>query len=518
MERSIPALEIRDITKRFPGTLANDHISLELRRGEIHALLGENGAGKTTLMNVIYGLVHPDAGQILVGGQPVAIHRPHDAIRQGIGMVHQHFMLVQVFSVAENVVLGLEQSRLGGVFDRAAAIARVRALSQQYGLDLDPEALVKDLPVGVQQRVEIVKALYREARILILDEPTAVLTPQESDDLFRILRALTQRGVSIFFITHKLREVLAVADRISVLRQGALVGTVLPGDVTDARLAAMMVGRAVTLRVDRQPAHAGEVVLDVADLSVADDRGQRAVASVSFNVRAGEVFGIAGVQGNGQTELAEALTGLRVAAGGAARLLGRVITHQSPRTLLELGLAHIPEDRQRHGLVLAYPVADNLVLSTYYQPPFAHGAVMDHGQIEQNALARVHDYDVRAPSIYTVVSGLSGGNQQKVIVAREFSRPIRLLIANQPTRGLDVGSIEYIHARIIEKRDAGCAVLLISAELDEILALADRVGVMFRGQLVAVLDSGQASKDRLGLLMAGITDAPGPDVAAAAGD
>jgi len=506
MGSSANVLEVRDVCKRFPGVVANDHVSLELKRGEILALLGENGAGKTTLMNIVYGLHRPDEGQILVDGSQVQIKSPGDAVRLGIGMVHQHFMLVPVFSVAENVVLGVEPRRWRAVFDHAKARARVRELSQRYGLEVDPDALVKDLPVGVQQRIEIIKALYRQAKILILDEPTAVLTPQEADDLFRIMRQLAASGVSIIFITHKLREVLAVADRIVVLRGGRVVGTASPRETDEAALAAMMVGREVILKVERGPAHPGAPVLAVHDLRAADDRGLLALDGVSFTVHAGEVLGIAGVQGNGQKELAETLTGLRRALGGRAELLGHEITNRPPRQIIEAGTAHIPEDRQRHGLVLSYPVADNLVLSTYYLPPFAHGPLIDYSQVEENARARVREFDVRTPSIYTRTGGLSGGNQQKVIVAREFSRPIKLLIADQPTRGLDVGSIEYIHSRIIEKRDAGCAVLLISAELDEILALSDRIGVLYRGGLVAVLSAAEATKERLGLLMAGVAE------------
>jgi len=504
MESTAPALELKNITKTFPGTVADDHVSLELRPGEIHALLGENGAGKSTLMNIVYGLLRADEGQIFVNGAEVQIHRPHDAIGLGIGMVHQHFMLVPVFTVAENVVMGVERTRWGAVFDRQSAAERVAELSHQYNLDLDPYALIKDLPVGIQQRVEIVKALYRSAQILILDEPTAVLTPQESDELFRIMRELTQRGVSIFFITHKLREVLAVADRITVLRAGRLIGTVTPDQVDEPQLAAMMVGREVILKVDRQPSHPGAPVLSVRDLVVADDLDNRAVDGVSFVVHEGEILGIAGVQGNGQTQLIEALTGLRPALEGRVEMKGRDITHSRPREIIELGTAHIPEDRQRRGLVLSYPLTDNLVLSTYYRPPFARRGVLNLRQIDANARQRVSDFDVRTPSVYNQAKGLSGGNQQKLIIAREFSRPIELLIANQPTRGIDVGSIEYIHSKIIEKRDAGCAVLLVSTELDEILALSDRIGVMFRGRLVAVLNGAEVTKEQLGLLMAGI--------------
>ncbi|MBI4630629.1 MAG: ABC transporter ATP-binding protein [Chloroflexi bacterium] len=499
------ALEVQNITKQFPGTLANNRVSLTLEKGEVHALLGENGAGKTTLMNIVYGLYHQDEGKVLVDGKEETIHNPQDAIKLGIGMVHQHFMLVPVFTVAENIILGHENTRGGVMLDRRTASQRIREVSQQYGLEIDPDALVKDLPVGIQQRVEIVKALYRNAKILILDEPTAVLTPQEADDLFRIMRELTGRGVSIFFITHKLKEVLAAADRITVLRAGHVVGTTKPAETNEAKLAAMMVGREVILKVDRGPAHPTDEVLNVNDLQVADDRGVMTVNGASFNVRAGEVLGIAGVQGNGQTQLVEALTGLRKIASGSIHLLGSDITKSSPRTITELGSAHIPEDRQRHGLVLAYPLTDNMVLNTYYQQPFARSTIMDEVRIKQNADRLVEEFDVRTPASTVATKTLSGGNQQKVIVAREFSRPIKLLIANQPTRGLDVGSIEYIHRRIIEKRDEGCAVLVVSAELDEILALSDRIAVMYHGRIVAVMPSAEATREKLGLLMAGIT-------------
>jgi simple sugar transport system ATP-binding protein len=419
--------------------------------------------------------------------------------------VHQHFMLVPVFTVAENIILGHENTRGGVMLDRRAAAQRIREVSQQYGLEIDPDALVKDLPVGIQQRVEIIKALYRHAKILILDEPTAVLTPQEADDLFRIMRELTQRGVSIFFITHKLREVLAAADRITVLRDGSKVGTTKPAETNEAKLAAMMVGREVILKVDRGPAHPAHEILVVNDLKVTDDRGVPTVNGTTFAVRAGEVLGIAGVQGNGQTELVEALTGLRKTAHGSIHLLGKDITHASPRAITELGSAHIPEDRQRHGLVLAYPLIDNLVLNTYYQPPFARNTVLDAARMDQNADKLIKEFDVRTPVSTVAAKTLSGGNQQKVIVAREFSRPIKLLIANQPTRGLDVGSIEYIHRRIIEKRDDGCAVLVVSAELDEIFALSDRIAVMYHGRIVAILNAAEATREKLGLLMAGIT-------------
>ncbi len=500
-----PILELHGITKRFPGVLANDHIDLKLNQNEILALLGENGAGKTTLMNVLYGLYQPDEGEIAVKGKPVTVHSPNDAIAAGVGMVHQHFMLVPVLTVTENVMLGVE-SLIGGVFlDRKAAAARIRDISKQYGLEVDPEAYVKDLPVGTQQRVEIIKLLYRHADILILDEPTAVLTPQEADELFKVMRSLVAQGKSIIFITHKLKEVLAVADRINVLRLGRVVGEADPQTATESQLASMMVGRVVELIVRKTPARPGEAVLRVNDLRVLDDRENLTVDGVSFEVRAGEILGVAGVQGNGQTELVEALTGLRSTLAGHMSIDGHEVTHANPRTIVELGVAHIPEDRQRDGLVLSYPVADNMVLNTYYLPPFARGVVIQQADVEKAAAQRVEQFDVRTPGIQTTAGSLSGGNQQKVIVARELSRPIKLLIASQPTRGLDVGSIEYIHHRIIEKRADGCAVVLVSPELDEILALSDRIAVMYRGRIVAIVDAAQATKEYLGLLMAGVS-------------
>jgi simple sugar transport system ATP-binding protein len=499
-----PVLELRGITKRFPGVLANDHISLTLEEGEIHALLGENGAGKTTLMNILYGLYRPDEGEIYVRGQRAEIRQPNDAIALGIGMVHQHFMLVPVFTVAENVMLGVESVRAGIFLDQEDAVRRIRQISEQYGLGVDPHAYIKTLPVGIQQRVEIIKLLYRQADILILDEPTAVLTPQEVEELFKILRALSSQGKSIIFITHKLKEVMAIADRITVLRNGRVVGTTTPAQTSEEQLAAMMVGREVLLRVEKRPAQPGEPVLRVENLQVYDDRGNLAVRGVSFEVRAGEVVGVAGVQGNGQTELVQALTGLRPAAGGCIFILDKDVTTASPRAILERGVAHVPEDRQKDGLVLSFPVADNLVLNTYYFPPFAQRGVLNRDVILATAERRVREFDVRTPSVLTPVSSLSGGNQQKVIVAREFSRPIRLLIASQPTRGLDVGSIEYIHRRIIEKRDEGCAVLLVSPELDEVMNLSDRIAVMYEGQIQAILPAETATKEEIGLLMAGV--------------
>ena len=514
-------LQASGITKAFPGVLANDHISFQLEKGEIHVLLGENGAGKTTLVNIIYGLYQPDEGQILLNGREVKISGPDVAIAHGIGMVHQHFMLVPPLTVAENIILGVEtvqkkSSALGhlGLLDRNTAIKRIESLSRQYGLQIDPRAYVRDLPVGNQQRVEIVKALYREADILILDEPTAVLTPQEADELFTIMRSLTKQGKSIIFITHKLKEVFAVADRITVLRDGRVVGTTTPAQATEAELATMMVGRDVLLTVPRSDravgatlvfAPAKEVVLRVQNLHVLDDRQLVAVDGVSFDVQAGEILGVAGVEGNGQRELVESLTGLRPSVAGRVEILGRDSTHASPRRITETGTAHIPEDRHKHGLVLSYPVADNLVLNTYYRPPFAHNSVIDREAVIENAQALVKKFDIRTPSVDTLEGSLSGGNQQKTIVAREFSRPIRLLIAAQPTRGLDVGSVEFIHKQLVERRDNGCAVLLISAELDEIMSLADRIAVMYKGKIIDTLPTEKATREKLGLLMAGVT-------------
>jgi len=495
-------LQAKGITKRFPGVLANDKVNFDLKKGEIHVLLGENGAGKSTLMNILYGLYHQEEGEMLVNGKAVHVKDPNDSIALGIGMVHQHFMLIPVFTVAENIMLG-EETTKRGFLDRKTVSDKVKELSHQYGLDIDPYALVGQLPVGIQQRVEIVKTLYRDAQILILDEPTAVLTPQEAEELFIIMRGLTERGVSIIFITHKLKEVLAVADRITVMRAGRVVGTVTPDEVDQAKLASMMVGREVILKVKKGEAQPKGKVLTVENLEVLDDRGLESVRDVSFEVREGEILGIAGVQGNGQTELAEALTGLRATKSGHVTLAEKDVTGKPPRTIIETGLAHIPEDRQRHGLVLSYSVADNMVLCNYYLPPFARGLVLQQDAVDKNARKLIEEYDVRTPSPFVPTSNLSGGNQQKVIVARELSRNVKLVIASQPTRGLDVGSIEYIHKEIVAMRDRGVGVLLISAELDEITALADRIAVMYRGQIVATVDAKDASREKLGLWMAG---------------
>ena len=500
-----PVLELRGITKRFPGVLANDHIDLTLEKGEIHALLGENGAGKTTLMNILYGLYDPDEGEVFVNGKPLKLKSPSDAIAAGIGMVHQHFMLVPVFTVTENVMLGYENLKSGVILDRQAAAARIREISEQYHLEVDPDLYVKDLSVGAQQRVEIIKLLYRNADIFILDEPTAVLTPQEVNELFKIMRTLVEKGKSIIFITHKLREVLEFSDRITVIRGGKVMGSTRPGEADQNTLAAMMVGREVDLNVDKEPANPKEVVLKVENLVALDEREQLAIDDISFEVRSGEILGIAGVQGNGQTQLVRVLTGLMHPVDGRISFLGEDITRMSPRKITEMGSAHIPEDRQKDGLVLSFPIMDNLALNTYYIEPNARGILMQHDALLQTADELVEKFDIRTPNSVTSAGSLSGGNQQKVIVAREFSRPIKLLIASQPTRGLDVGSIEYIHSRLIDKRDAGVAVLLVSTELDEIMQLSDRIAVMFGGRIVAILDAETATKEQIGLLMAGVT-------------
>jgi simple sugar transport system ATP-binding protein len=609
----VPILDVRNVTKRFPGVLANDKVSFSLNEGEILGFLGENGAGKSTLMNILYGLYTQDEGEIEVRGEPVDIQDPNDAIELGIGMVHQHFQLVPVFTVAENIVMGTEPTGfpfswkilvwssgvagllflVGGIFaggsvgqwllsalagaaalaalyglvlllgllsrrgfrlyfpitavvsialfvalamilggerwivllivlglafaavsypaireittvlDQRVAARRIRELSAKYGLAVDPEALIEDIPVGVQQRAEIIKTLYREAQVLILDEPTAVLTPQETEELFDIMRGLVAQGKSIIFITHKLKEVMTIADRVVVLRNGRITGQTTPAESSEEELAEMMVGREVDLVVDKSKATPGEVILEVTGLTATDLRGQPALRGVDLFVRAGEVLGVAGVQGNGQTELVEALTGLRPALGGQARIVGQDVTGATPRQVTELGVAHIPEDRQRDGLVLSFPIYDNLVLNTYYLSPFARGPGIQFGQVYEYAERVSAEFDVRTPSIVLPAQNLSGGNQQKVIVAREFSRPIKLLIAAQPTRGLDVGSIEYIHRRLIEKRDEGAAVLLVSVELDEIMALSDRIAVMYEGKIVGTVDADKVSREELGLLMAG---------------
>lgn len=496
-------LELRGITKRFPGVVANDNVNLELNTGEVLSLIGENGAGKSTLMSVLYGMYKPDEGEIVIDGTPLVFASPADAIAAGIGMVHQHFMLVPVFTVAENVVLGVEPTGALGKLKIDEARRMVREISDKYNLDLDPDAVIEDLPVGVQQRVEIVKVLLRDAKVVVFDEPTAVLTPREIIEFFEIVKTLVSAGRGVVFITHKLKEALNIADRIAVLRRGKVVGEADPKTATESQIAEMMVGRPVQLTVEKSSAQAGDVVLKVTDLTVLDADGRTHVESVSFEVHAGEIVGIAGVQGNGQTELVEALTGLRKATSGVIALDGKDLTHSNPRERHQMGMAHIPEDRQRQGLVGGLSVAENLVLTRYHDDQFSHGVIVDWDAANAKAETLITEYDIRTPNKETGVGTLSGGNQQKVIVARELSRDLRLTIAAQPTRGVDVGSIEYIHSRIVKERDAGTAVLIVSTELEEVMALSDRLLVMYRGKVVAELDPKKVTPMEVGLYMAG---------------
>jgi general nucleoside transport system ATP-binding protein len=497
-----PILELRSITKRFPGVVANDGIDLDLLAGEVHALLGENGAGKSTLMNVVYGLYKPDGGEILIRGKPVTLGSARDAIMQGIGMVHQHFMLIPVMTVAENIVLANEPTHAGVLLDNDTADKRVRDLSERFGLAVNPEAYVEDIGVGQEQRVEILKALYRGAEILILDEPTAVLTPQEASELFEIIRGLQEQGKSIIFISHKLKEVLEIADRITVLRRGRKVETIAREGATETSLARMMVGREVLLRVEKKPSAAGQAMLEVDDLHVLDDRGLEAVRGVSIDVRAGEIVGLAGVDGNGQTELIDAITGLRRLAGGAIRVRGRDISHATTREVLDLGVGHIPEDRQRRGLVLEFSLAENLALHDYDKEPNSHLGWLFPRRMIARARRLLGDFDVRGGNPQTRASALSGGNQQKVVIAREVAGDPDVLIAAQPTRGLDVGAIEYVHRRLVQVRDEGKAVLLVSLELDEIRALADRIVVIYEGRIVGEYEP-DVLEEELGMAMTG---------------
>jgi len=496
-----PVLELRGITKRFPGILANDHVDFDLRDGEVHALLGENGAGKSTLMNILYGLYKPDEGEVFLNGRHADIDSPHTAIAAGIGMVHQHFMLIPVMTVAENIVLASEPKK-GVLLDTTAAERRVRELAERFKFHIDPHARVQDITVGQQQRVEILKALYRNADILILDEPTAVLTPQEAVELFEILKELVAQGMSVIFISHKLNEVLEIADRITVLRRGKVVDSIPREGATEEGLARMMVGREVLLRVDKQPARPGETLLHVEDVHVVDERGLEAVRGVSLEVRAGEIVGLAGVDGNGQTELIDALTGLRHPSQGTITVAGRDVTNASAHAFLEEGVGHIPEDRHRRGLVLDFTLAENLVLHDYAKPPYARRGFLDLGRIFGSARKLLQEFDVRGGTASTPASALSGGNQQKVVIAREVHRDPRVLIAAQPTRGLDVGAIEFVHRRLVEQRDAGKAVLLISLELEEVLSLADRILVIYEGRIVGEYDP-SVTEEELGIAMTG---------------
>jgi ABC-type uncharacterized transport system ATPase subunit len=495
-------LELRGITKRFPGILANDRVDFELRRGEVHALLGENGAGKSTLMNILYGLYSPDEGEIRVNGEPVRISSPGDAIARGIGMVHQHFMLIPVMSVAENIVLAVEPRRDGVLLDYGAAREAVTHLASSFGFAIDPDALIQDITVGQQQRVEILKALYRRADILILDEPTAVLTPQEAVELFGILRNLQREGMSIIFISHKLNEVLDIADRVTVLRRGKLIETLPAKGATEQELARRMVGRDVVLRIDKSPSQPQEPILTVEGVTVRDDRGLEKVRDVSFEVRGGEIVAIAGVDGNGQTELIDALTGLRQVESGRVVVDGRDVTGENARHHFELGVGHIPEDRQRRGLVLEFSLAENIGLHDYRQVPYSRLGWLSPKRFVERARRLIGEFDVRGGGPQTLGGALSGGNQQKVILAREIDRDPRVLVAAQPTRGLDVGAIEFVHRRLVEERDEGRAVLLVSLELEEVLSLADRILVIYEGEIVGEFPP-SATEEELGVAMTG---------------
>ena len=495
-------IEMLNIRKEFPGIVANDHVTLQLKKGEIHALLGENGAGKSTLMNVLFGLYQPEQGEIRVNGKKVNITSPSVANDLGIGMVHQHFMLVDTFSVTENIVLGQEPTS-GTSINLKKAEKDVREISERYGLAVNPRAKIADISVGMQQRVEILKTLYRGADILIFDEPTAVLTPQEIKELSHIMKALIKEGKSIILITHKLKEIMDICDRVTVIRKGKGIGTVNVRDTSTNELANLMVGREVVFKTEKSPAQPKENVLEISALAVSDSRGVQAVRGLDLSVRAGEIVGIAGVDGNGQSELIEAITGLRRSESGSIKLNGKEISNLKPRKITESGVGHIPQDRHKHGLVLDFPIGENMVLQSYYQSPYSKRGILDFKEIYKKASALIQEFDVRTPSEHTPARALSGGNQQKAIIGREVDRDPDLLIAAQPTRGLDVGAIEFIHRRLIEQRDKGKAVLLISFELDEILNVSDRIAVIYEGKIVAVVDPKATTEQELGLLMAG---------------
>lgn len=495
-------LEARGITKTFPGVLANDHIDIQLRRGEVLAILGENGAGKTTLMNILYGLYQPDEGEIRLYGKPVRIDSPKAAIDLGIGMIHQHFMLIPNFTVLENIILGMPSPR-EPLLDLKEARSKVVDLSKQYGLSVDPDAMVWQISVGAQQRVEIIKALYRGAEILILDEPTAVLTPQEAEDLFRVLNTLKAQGKSVVFISHKLDEVIEVSDRVTVLRDGKVIGTVNTRETDTQDLARMMVGREVLFKIGKKPARPGAVALELEDVWALNDKKLPALKGVFLQVRSGEILGIAGVDGNGQTELAEVIAGLRRAIKGSIKVFGENVTNQAPRPLIERGLAHIPADRRRQGLVLDFSIAENIILETYYRHPFAKGWILRHDVIRDNARDLIRQYDVRTPGYQVPAKNLSGGNQQKVIIAREFARSPKILIAVQPTRGLDVGATEYVHRNLLDQRDKGVAILLISTDLEEVRNVSDRLAVIFGGQIMGIVDPAVTPIEEIGMMMAG---------------
>ena len=499
-----PVVEMKGITKVFPGVVANDNVDFDLNKGEIHVLLGENGAGKTTLMNILYGLYAPTSGDIFINGKKVEIKNPNIAISMGIGMVHQHFMLVEPFTVAENIVLGSEPTQMSGIkLDYDKAIADVKAISDKYGLEVDPNAKIEDISVGMQQRVEILKALYRGAEILILDEPTAVLTPQEIDELGVILDNLTKQGKSIILITHKLKEVMSMSHRVTVVRRGKLIDIVKTADTNVDQLAELMVGRKVNLVVEKKDNKAGDAVFAVENLTADDNRGIPALKGISFDVKAGEIFALAGVDGNGQSEFVEVITHLRKATGGSIMFIGEDVTKGNTKQLIDNGLAHIPEDRHKRGLVLQHSLAENGILGSHLNEPFSKNGIMDYDAIHNYAKMLIEEFDVRTPNETVASKSLSGGNQQKFIVARELKRNPEMLIASQPTRGVDVGAIEFIHKKLVEQRDAGKAVLLVSLELDEVMSLADRIGVIYDGKIVGIVNAKETDERELGIMMAG---------------
>ena len=496
------SLELRGITKQFGSLVANDDINFKVEAGEIHAILGENGAGKSTLMNIVYGLLTPDKGQILVDGQDIKIKSPLDALAAGIGMVHQHFMLIPVFTVAENIVLGHEKTNRAGLLDLATAREEIIRVSKEFNFEVDPDALIEDLPVGIQQRVEIIRALIYNSKILILDEPTAVLTPQETDELLANMKKLRDSGRSIVFITHKLREVKAVADRISIIRRGKVVGTVEP-TASQEEMASLMVGRPVDLMVNKANGKPGKTILEMVDLNVLDTSGRALASKINLTVSAGEVVAVAGVQGNGQSELAEAIVGLREHLTGSIKLSGNELIGRSVDECLKAGIAYVPESRELDGLISSFSITENLILDTHSEAPYSKGIFYKPAMAHQVALERIKEFDIRAQSASDPASSLSGGNKQKVVLARELSRPVELVVVCQPTRGLDVGSIEFVHQRLISERDSGRAVLLFSTELDEVFALADRIAIMYRGEIIAIVPA-TASREEVGLYMAGI--------------
>ncbi|MDR0267374.1 ABC transporter ATP-binding protein [Paenibacillus sp.] len=503
MDAATPVVELKQITKRFPGIVANDSISLKLQKGEIHALLGENGAGKSTLMNIVFGLYQPDEGSIEMNGKPVIIDSPNKAIELGIGMVHQHFKLVQPFTVTENIVLGMEPKKMGIQLDYKTSVAKIKKLSDQYGLKVNPNAKIQDISVGMQQRVEILKTLYRGADILIFDEPTAVLTPQEISDLMGIMKRLVEEGKSIILITHKLKEIMQISDKVTIIRRGKVIDTVKTSETNPNELAEKMVGRNVSFKVDKQPASPKQTVLDVKNITMKNKNGIAVLKGMNLNVRAGEILGIAGVDGNGQSELIEALTGLAHVDGGTIELNGKDIANKSPRQITESGVSHIPEDRHKHGLVLDFSMSENMVLETYYKAPYNKMGFLNKNEIEKQAKRLIEQFDVRTPSIETKARSLSGGNQQKAIIAREIDKNPDLLIAAQPTRGLDVGAIEFVQKQLVAQRDQGKAVLLISFELDEIMNVSDRIAVVYEGKVVGEVLPEETNDQELGLMMAG---------------